>query len=98
MLFGNVTGCNRHTIINHNACAIYKLRLVRGEIEHRIGDVVRLADLAERDLAAELREGFFLAEHFLGAVQDRRVDEDRVHRVAADLAAGRLGAMQGDGL
>ena len=71
-----------------------KLEFVGGEKDQRPAHFLRPAQPADRHLAAELLLHDLVAEAVAVAVEDGRVDEGGMHRVAADVVA-RLGAVQG---
>jgi hypothetical protein len=71
--------------INFQFSAGHQLAFITGKIEHRIGDIIWLANFTERDLTAEFGKAFFFTEHLLHAVQNGRIDKDRMDGVTANL-------------
>ena len=87
-----------YTAIQLDFGAGHETAFVAGEIDHRVRDVVGLADELQRDLARELVHQHILVElvRARGAIEDRRVHKGGVDRVTAELHL-LFRAMQRDG-
>ena len=73
--------------IDHQFRPRHKGGLIRGQIEHAIGDILCRPDAAERD---ELKPGGALGRIALRLLDHRRINGAGMHGVAADIVFGIL--------